>query len=81
MDNDRRMVDAQAKLISTLNDSIRDMRSEVKGLEARLQKYERAGKFYLEMQRSIIGSPVLQSEWDKFLVLLKMVTNVTDDTG
>ena len=72
MANDQRMIDAQARRISKLNDIVYSKNEEILKLEHRLYKYELAGKFYLEMQKLILDNLTLKAEWDRFCIVLKL---------
>ena len=68
------MIARQARLISDHNDTIRSLRQEVDELKKQNNRVNTAGCFYIAMQRAIVDSPFLQSEWDRFLSFLKMNT-------
>lgn len=69
------MVERQARLISEQQDTIRDLKKKRNELIAQNQRVNAAGCFYIAMQRAIVDSPFLQSEWDRFLAFLKMNTS------
>ena len=69
------MVERQARLITEQNDTIRSLKKKTDDLIAQNQRVNSAGCFYIAMQRAIVDSPFLQSEWDRFLAFLKMNTS------
>lgn len=68
-------VERQARLITDNNETIRDLKKKVDELIIQNQRVNSAGCFYIAMQRAIVASPFLQSEWDRFLSFLKMNTS------
>ncbi len=68
-------VERQARLITENNEAIRKLKKQVDDLIKQNQRVNSAGCFYIAMQRAIIESPFLQSEWDRFLAFLKMNTS------
>ena len=69
------MVERQARLITEQHDTIRSLKKKVDVLIDQNQRVNSAGCFYIAMQRAIVDSPFLQSEWDRFLAFLKMNTS------
>lgn len=72
MDREKFMIARQARLITESNDRIRVLQRENNDLISQNQRVNTAGCFYIAMQRAIVDSPFLQSEWDRFLTFLKM---------
>ena len=68
MNTDQLMIEKQAQIITQLRTDIKTLRTKV----ATLEQYNRAAEFYLEMQRAILASPSLQSEWTRFLAIAKL---------
>lgn len=69
------MVERQARLITEQQDTIRALKKKTDELISQNQRVNSAGCFYIAMQRAIVESPFLQSEWDRFLAFLKMNTS------
>ena len=68
-------VERQARLITEQQETIRALKKKTDELILQNQRVNSAGCFYIAMQRAIIESPFLQSEWDRFLAFLKMNTS------
>lgn len=68
-------VERQARLITEQHETIRTLKKKVDDLIDQNQRVNSAGCFYIAMQRAIVDSPFLQSEWDRFLAFLKMNTS------
>lgn len=75
IDRENFMIERQARLISESNETIRVLKKEKDELIKQNQRVNSAGCFYIAMQRAIVDSPFLQSEWDRFLAFLKMNTS------
>jgi hypothetical protein len=70
------MAEAQARIISNLNEALRTAQrkhdAEVMRLEAKLREYEAYALFYKKMQETILDNPTMMIEWQRFCLLLKM---------
>ncbi len=75
MDREKFMIERQARLISDNNETIRVLKKQVDDLIKQNNRVNNPGCFYIALQRAIIESPFLQSEWDRFLAFLKMNTS------
>lgn len=80
-EQDKRMIRKQAEHISRLNEETRAQRAKITNLEDRLRTYEQAGKFYLRLQDEILGNPLVQTEWDRFLAFLRLAMDKPEDLG
>ncbi len=69
---DRRMIDQQAQIISTLRDDYAKLQSRYNKLELEIERNKQAAEFYLQLQAAILNNPILQSEWQRFCTFLKM---------
>lgn len=69
------MIERQARLITQHNETIRELKKQVDDLIKQNNRVNSPGCFYIAMQRAIVESPFLQSEWDRFLAFLKMNTS------
>lgn len=77
--SDQRMIETQARKISELNNMVRSRDDEIQRLKDKMYHQHLAGKFYLEMQKSILDNPSLKSEWDNFCIVLRMVCPELDE--
>lgn len=62
----------QGTLITELNETVRQLKSKIHNLEKENTILKREKNYYSILQNIVIDNPVLQSEWDKFLVLIKL---------
>ena len=76
---DQRMIQVQAELISKLNQQIKDLKNRADIFEQKYEQNRKAAHFYMELQEQIKESEMLQSEWTRFLMFLKM-TDANDET-
>lgn len=62
------MYEAQARIISNLRDTISKLQKENRVMI----EHHKSGMFYNEMQKAIMANESVQSEWDRFVSILKI---------
>lgn len=79
LDENEAQVFAQAKLISKLNREMTQMKldhakllKKNQELVNKINELQVPADYYLNLQRAILSSTLLQSEWTRFLTFLKM---------
>ncbi len=83
IDQNEAMVAKQAQVITDLREEMRrkeiGYKAELQGLldtnaklGASIKENQKAGRFYLQLQRAILDNPILQSEWERFCSFLKL---------
>lgn len=65
---------AQAKIITRLNDEIRQLKERIMAQQDRYDRVSDAGEFYKQMQTLIIANPVLQEAWSEFIATMVLVS-------
>lgn len=65
--------EAQARLISRLNEEIRKAIQDLEKARTELGALQHSFNFYKKLQDAIIANESLQPEWNSFLIMLKMV--------
>lgn len=69
------MIEKQAQLISTYRSNISKLEAERDRLKNEIDSLHRPAKFYLELQKQVGENPIVQAEWDRFLLVLKMAAD------
>jgi hypothetical protein len=69
---DQRMIDYQAQLITTLRTELKSYQAQYKEKCAEVERMAPSANFYAQMQEAILQNPILQGEWDRFCSFLKM---------
>lgn len=64
---------AQAKIITRLNDEIRRLKDDYLRLRTKHEASVEAGEFYKQMQELILAHPVLQAAWSDFVATMILV--------
>jgi hypothetical protein len=70
---DQRMVDAQARIISKLNDNIRQLNEKVARLEKENHACEPKARMYDTIIAMVMANPSLQSIWDDLVVAMRLI--------
>lgn len=68
-----RMVERQAQIITDKNEEVKALKKKIDLLEDRLAAKEQYADFYLKMQETILASPALMIEWQRFCLVMKLV--------
>ncbi len=67
------MIERQAQLISDKNAEVISLKQKIDELNDRLAAKEQYADFYLKMQETILASPALMIEWQRFCLVMKLV--------
>ncbi len=67
------MIERQAQLISDKNAEVLSLKQKIDELNIRLAAKEQYADFYLKMQETILASPALMIEWQRFCLVMKLV--------
>jgi hypothetical protein len=81
MPTDRRVAeyDAQARIISNLNEEVRSLRIVAQRAELEAERYKGGYDFYMLIQKACQESPVVAGEFQRFLMTCKLVEE--NETG
>lgn len=70
--SDQRMIDAQAKHISSLRTDLVYMQKKCMAVQQELDSIKDCGMFYRTMQKAILDDPLLHGEWIRFCSFLRL---------
>jgi hypothetical protein len=68
----------QAELITKLNSDVYNLKKENEMLHNRLQRKTRAEKYYLTLEKLVGENVILESDWNRFLTLVKLSIDEED---
>ena len=72
MDSDQRMIARQAEIITQHRKTLELLSTKIEQMEYKLAERSRESQAWLALQKQIATSDMLQSEWDRFLMVLRM---------
>jgi hypothetical protein len=75
IDSNVRMIEAQAARITKQNMRIMELQKEIDGLHNLYNESLSQAKCWTDMVAQIIDNPMLQGEWENFLLVLKLAAD------
>lgn len=67
------MIERQAQLITDKNEEVLKLKKKIDELQDRLAAKEQYADFYFKLQETILASPALMIEWQRFCLVMKLV--------
>lgn len=70
---------AQARIISKLNDQIKHLLEETSRAKLAAEKYKYQAEFYMKMQEAILDHPALMEAWQSFMSTFVLINPEVKD--
>ncbi len=68
------MIEAQAKIISRLNDDVKQFKNRALAAEAKVDLHKQSHEYYMMIQDACRDHETVRAAWDQFLLVVKMCT-------